>query len=98
MLSARRASARTPGSQLAAFVLCDYHPFITDRDGDTLALEADRRRHAEVENAIPYLKYGMGLNHMPSGRFAANGAWLSIQVIATTSPAGPRGSGWAPGS
>ena len=72
----------TPGSQLAAFVLYDYHAFITDRDGQTLALEADHRRHAEVENAIRDLKYGVGLNHLPSGRFAANGAWLAVQVIA----------------
>ena len=28
------------------------------------------------------LKYGVGLNHMPSGRFAANAAWLAIQVMA----------------
>ena len=47
-----------------------------------LKLEADHRRHAEVENAIRDLKYGVGLNHMPSGRFAANGAWLAIQVMA----------------
>ena len=40
------------------------------------------RRHAEVENAIRDLKYGVGLNHMPSGRFAANGAWLAVQVMA----------------
>jgi hypothetical protein len=72
----------TPGSQLAAFVLYDYHAFITDRDGETLVLEADHRRHAEIENAIRDLKYGVGLNHLPSGRFAANGAWLAIQVIA----------------
>jgi len=72
----------TPGSQLAAFVLYDYHAFITDRDGDTLALEADHRRHAEVENAIRDLKYGVGLNHLPSGKFAANGAWLAIQIVA----------------
>jgi hypothetical protein len=72
----------TPGSQLAAFVLYDYHPFITDREGDTRSLEADHRRHAEVENAIRDLKYGVGLNHLPSGRFAANGAWLAVQVIA----------------
>ena len=56
--------------------------FITDRDGETLELEADHRRHAEVENAIRDLKYGVGLNHMPSGRFAANGAWLAVQVMA----------------
>ena len=72
----------TPGSQLALLTLYDYHAFITDRDGETVSLEADHRRHAEVENAIRDLKYGMALNHLPSGRFAANGAWLSIQVIA----------------
>jgi len=72
----------TPGSQLAAFVLYDYHAFITDRTGEMLELEADHRRHAEIENAIRDLKYGMGLNHLPSGKFAANGAWLAVQVMA----------------
>jgi hypothetical protein len=72
----------TPGSQLAAFVLYDYHAFITDRIGETLALEADHRRHAEIENAIRDLKYGVGLNHLPSGKFAANAAWLAVQVMA----------------
>ena len=81
-----------PGSQLALFASYSYHAFITDRDGDTLDLEADHRRHAEIENAIRDLKYGVGLNHLPSGRFAANAAWLSIQVIATTWPAGRRAS------
>jgi hypothetical protein len=47
-----------------------------------LELEADHRRHAEIENAIRDLKYGMGLNHLPSGKFAANGAWLAVQVMA----------------
>ena len=61
----------TPGSQLALFARYSYHAFITDRDGETLELEADHRRHAEVENAIRDLKYGVGLNHMPSARFAA---------------------------
>ena len=60
----------------------DYHAFITDREGGTLELEADHRRHAEVENAIRDLKDGVGLNHLPSGRFAANGAWLAVQVMA----------------
>ena len=62
----------TPGSQLALFAAYSYHGFITDRDGATLELEADRRRHAEIENAIRDLKYGVGLNHLPSGRFSAN--------------------------
>ena len=72
----------TPGSQLALFANYSYHAFITDRDGETLELEADHRRHAEIENAIRDLKYGVGLNHLPSGRFPANGAWLAVQVIA----------------
>ena len=77
----------TPNSQLALLVDYSYHGFITDRDGDTLELdtlelEADHRRHAEVEDAIRDLKYGVGLNHLPSGRFPANAAWLAVQVMA----------------
>ena len=72
----------TPGSQLALFATYSYHAFITDREGDVLELEADHRRHAEIENAIRDLKYGVGLNHLPSGRFPANGAWLAVQVMA----------------
>ena len=80
-LVARRVRP-SPGSQLALFAKYSYHAFITDRQGDTLELEADHRRHAEIENAIRDLKYGVGLNHLPSGRFAANGAWLAVQVMA----------------
>ena len=40
----------TPGSQLALFATYSYHGFITDRDGDTLELEADHRRHAETSS------------------------------------------------
>ena len=72
----------TPGSQLALFAKYSYHGFITDRDGEMLELEADHRRHAEIENAIRDLKHGVGLNHLPSGRFAANAAWLAVQVMA----------------
>jgi hypothetical protein len=54
----------TPGSQLALFCDYDYHGFVTDREGDTLWLEADHRHHAEVENVIRDLKYGVGLNHL----------------------------------
>ena len=74
----------TPGSQLALFATYSYHGFITDRDGDTLELEADHRRHAEIESAIRDLKYGVGLNHLPSGRFPANGAWLAVQSLPRT--------------
>ena len=56
----------TPGSQLALFVNYSCHAFISDRAGELLELEADHRRHAEIENAIRDLKYGVGLNHLPS--------------------------------
>ena len=72
----------TPGSQLALFCEFTYHAFITNRPGETLDLEADHRRHAEVENTVRELKYGVGLNHLPSGRFGANGAWMALNVMA----------------
>ena len=70
---------------LAGFGVYDPKQCLTllsGMNGETLALEADHRRHAEIENAIRDLKYGVGLNHLPSGRFPANGAWLAVQVIA----------------
>ena len=88
----------THGSQPALFAAYRYHACITDRDGHTLELEADHRRHAEIENVIRDLKYGVGLNHLPSGRSAANAAWLAIQVMAQNvarRPAGQRASVWA---
>lgn len=72
----------TPGSQLALLATYDHHAFITDRAGSTVELEADHRRHAVVEDVIRDLKYGVGLNHLPSGRFAANAAWMVLNVTA----------------
>ena len=60
----------TPGSQLALFANYSYHACITDRDGDTLDLEADHRRHAEIENAIRDLKYGLGPQPPALGPFS----------------------------
>ena len=58
----------TPGSQLALFATYSYHGFITDRDGELLELEAEHRRHAEIENAIRGLKYAGRLQSW-RGRF-----------------------------
>ena len=71
----------TPGSQLALFTDYEYHAFITDRQGATVDLEADHRRHAEVELVIRDLKEGPWA-HMPSGRFGANAAWLALGAVA----------------
>jgi hypothetical protein len=77
-----RRTKPTPGTQLALLAIYDYHAFITDRQGDTLEIEADHRRHAICEDVIKDLKHGVGLNHLPSGRFAANAAWMVFNVIA----------------
>ena len=58
-----------------------YHAFITDRDGETLELEADHRRHAEIENAIRDLKYGVGLK---SGREIMT--WPAAGVVKRDDP------------
>ncbi|NNM96193.1 MAG: IS1380 family transposase, partial [Candidatus Dormibacteraeota bacterium] len=47
-----------------------------------MELEADRRRHAKVAAVIRDLKEGAGLAHLPSGRFAANAAWLAFSTMA----------------
>ena len=80
-LVVRRVKPHT-GSPSALIALYGYHAFITDREGETPELETDHRRHAVVENAIRDLKYGVGLNHLPSGKFAANAVRLAAQVIA----------------
>jgi len=59
-----------------------HHAFITDREGDMLELELEHRQHAVVENTIRQLKYDLGLNHLPSGSFAANATWLHLNVLA----------------
>ncbi len=72
----------TPGSQLALDVAFDYHAVITNRPGPLVEVEADHRRHAVVEHVICDLKHHSGLAHLPSGRFAANAAWLALTGIA----------------
>lgn len=64
------------------FPVFDYHPLITDREGATLELEADHRRHAEVELTIRDLKHAMGLSHFPTKSFGGNAAWLILNTIA----------------
>ena len=59
-----------------------HHAFITNRD-DLNSIEADQfhREHAVVELAIRDLKAGAA-EHIPSGHYAANAAWLGCAVIA----------------
>ena len=77
-----RRTKPTPGTQRALLATYDYHAFVTNREGDTIGLDAGNRRHGVCEVTIRDLKYGVGLNHLPSGRFAANAAWMAFNLIA----------------
>jgi hypothetical protein len=59
-----------------------HHAFLTDLDGDTVEVDRFHRQHATVELAIRDLKAGAGLEHVPSGNFHANSAWLQCAVLA----------------
>jgi hypothetical protein len=79
-LVVRRTKLADP--QPALFPTFRYHAFITDRVDDPVLVDQDHRRHAVVELAIRDLKEGSGLSHCPSGRFAANSAWVVCATIA----------------
>jgi hypothetical protein len=59
-----------------------HHAFLTDIDGDAVTVDRFHRQHATIELAIRDLKDGAGLDHVPSGRFHANSAWLQCAVLA----------------
>jgi hypothetical protein len=59
-----------------------HHAFLTDLEDDVVTVDAFHRRHAVVELAIRDLKEGAGLDHVPSGNFHANSAWLQCAVLA----------------
>jgi hypothetical protein len=72
---------RLVGAQAELFPNWRYHAFVTDRVGTTVELDRDHRRHAVVELCIRDLK-AEGLRHHPSGKFAANAAWLVAATLA----------------
>ena len=69
------------GKQGELFAVYRYHAVFTDSPEPMLAAEATHRDHAIVEQVIAELKNGP-LAHLPSGRFAANAAWLACTAIA----------------
>jgi len=58
-----------------------HHAVFTDTPLPMLDAEGDHRRHAIIEQVIADLKNGP-LAHLPSGKFAANSAWLVLAAIA----------------
>jgi hypothetical protein len=58
-----------------------YHAVFTDSALSMLQAETCHRGHAIVEQVIADLKNGP-LAHLPSGKFAANAAWLTLAAMA----------------
>jgi hypothetical protein len=70
--------------QATLFDTWRFHAFFTTSDPDTLdtvAADKTHRGHAIIEQVHADLK-NSALAHLPSGKFAANAAWLVLAVIA----------------
>jgi hypothetical protein len=70
-----------PSGQDELFPLWRYHAFLTDTDLPTVQADLTHRGHAIIEQLFAELIDGP-LAHMPSGRFAANAAWLTLAAMA----------------
>ncbi len=77
-----RRTRLTDRRQAALWPDWRHFAFLTDLDGDAVEIDAFHRHHAVVELAIRDLKEGAGMEHVPSGNFSANSAWLQCAVMA----------------
>jgi hypothetical protein len=69
-----------PPGQEELFPTWRYHAFLTDTDQPTATADLIHRGHAIIEQLFADLIDGP-LAHMPSGRFAANAAWLTLAAM-----------------
>lgn len=78
------AEKNKAAGQGALFDVWRFHAFFTTADPavlDTVAADKTHRGHAIIEQVHADLK-NSALAHLPSGKFAANAAWLVLAVIA----------------
>jgi len=89
-LVVRRVKRLTPATvtkdgqnsvQQELFTTYRHHAFITNSTLSTVEADARHRDHAVIEQVIAEVKDGP-LAHLPSGKYAANAAWLAHTVIA----------------
>ena len=73
---------RLVGRQATLWPEWRHFAFVTDLVGHPVDVDAFHHEHARVELAIRDLKEGAGLEHVPSGQFFANAAWLVCAVLA----------------
>lgn len=85
-LIVRRVKRRQPltsdgSEQGELFATYRHHAFITNTTLPMVQADQRHRDHALVEQVIAELKDGP-LAHLPSGKYAANAAWVACAVIA----------------
>ncbi len=80
-LIVRRVHLHAQDEQTELFTYWRHFAFITNRTDDMHIVDAEHRRHAEVELVIRDLK-DSAMAHFPSGDFAANSAWAVIAALA----------------
>jgi hypothetical protein len=73
---------RLVGRQATLWPQWRHFAFLTDLGGKAVDVDEFHRAHATVELGIRDLKEGAGLEHVPSGHFFANSAWLLCAALA----------------
>ncbi len=68
-------------AQASLFQLWRFHAFFTTSELDTVTADKTHRAHAIIEQVTADLN-NAALAHLPSGKFAANSAWLVCAVMA----------------
>jgi hypothetical protein len=80
-LIVRRVRDLNPTAQGELFPVWRYHAVFTDSAFTMLQAEAQHRDHAVVEQVFADWTSGP-MAHLPSGRFTANAAWVTLAAIA----------------
>lgn len=79
-LIVRRVTDRNADEQGELFTCWRYHAVFTDNPHPLVTAEGEHRDHAIIEQVIADLSDGP-MAHLPSGRFAANAAWLTLAAV-----------------
>jgi hypothetical protein len=72
--------AAADAGQDQLFTTWRHHGFVTNSTLTTIKADETHRDHAIIEQVIAELKSGP-LAHAPSGKFTANGAWLTLACL-----------------
>ena len=77
----RLNQAHLPDGQGELFTAHRFHAVFTDTALGLVEAEATHRRHAIIEQVFADLE-DSALGHLPSGKFTANAAWLTLAALA----------------